>query len=192
MQVYLNLEKRLHEDNYVTLSSLSIILLFFLVNFEVTEIETIKKIHVGLFDVKYTLFVSSELKIQNIFNRTDETEWDKMLNFMKRKVERFVKTMTFELTIPTSESDRDAAYEPRFLSDIFNEVNILEDKKDTLFCKYLSKMTTYGQRFVFIYAKVTIRKLLKLSSYCFIMNGQNMKRIKHYFVEKKLSFFITA
>lgn len=71
-------------------------------------------------------------------NRSGETEWDQMVNFMKRKMERFVKTMSFELTIP--EDGLDEAYKPRFLNEIADEINILEDKKDTLFCKYLFKI----------------------------------------------------
>lgn len=72
-------------------------------------------------------------------NRSGESEWDRLLNFMKRKTERFVKTMSFELTVPVSEIGYDGAYEPRFLDEIADEINTLEDKKDTLFCKYLSQ-----------------------------------------------------
>lgn len=93
---------------------------------------------IGLFNEEY--FALSELKIQNISNRSGETEWDQMLNFIKRKAERFIKTMSFELTIPTSETGRNGAYEPRFLDEIADEINTLEDKKDTLFCKYLFKV----------------------------------------------------
>ncbi|EFN89931.1 hypothetical protein EAI_15230 [Harpegnathos saltator] len=68
--------------------------------------------------------------------RSGESEWDKMLNFMKRKTERFIKTMSFELTIPTSETGRNGAYEPRFLDEIADEINTLENKKDTLFSRH--------------------------------------------------------
>lgn len=77
-----------------------------------------------------------------MLNRSGETEWDQMVNFMKRKIERFVKTMTFELTIPDVETELDEAYKPRFMNEIFNELNVLENKKDPLFCKYLFKIIT--------------------------------------------------
>lgn len=60
-----------------------------------------------------------------------------MINFLKRKAERFVKTMSFELTIPDTEIGRNGSYEPRFLDEIADEIDTLENKKDTLFCKYL-------------------------------------------------------
>lgn len=60
---------------------------------------------------------------------------------MKRKAERFVKTMSFELTVPISETGRNGVYEPRFLDEIADEINTLEDKKDSLFCEYLLKRT---------------------------------------------------
>jgi hypothetical protein len=56
---------------------------------------------------------------------------------MKRKLERFVKTMSFELTIPDSETGRNGAYEARFLDEIADEIDTLENKKDTLFCECL-------------------------------------------------------
>ncbi|XP_020286810.1 uncharacterized protein LOC109856205 [Pseudomyrmex gracilis] len=68
--------------------------------------------------------------------RSEETEWDQLLNFIKRKIERFVKTMSFELTIPDTETGSDGSYKARFLDEIADEVNILEDKKDTLFSRY--------------------------------------------------------
>ncbi|EGI57658.1 PREDICTED: uncharacterized protein LOC105153538 [Acromyrmex echinatior] len=68
--------------------------------------------------------------------RSDETEWDQMINFMKRKLEKFVKTMSFELTIPEEETDLNDVYKPRFLNEIADEIDTLEDKKDTLFSRH--------------------------------------------------------
>lgn len=65
-----------------------------------------------------------------------------MINFIKRKTERFVKTMSFELTIPDTETGRNGSYEPRFLDEIADEIDTLENKKDTLFCKYLKYYNT--------------------------------------------------
>ncbi|XP_072749443.1 uncharacterized protein Osi2 isoform X2 [Anoplolepis gracilipes] len=68
--------------------------------------------------------------------RSGETEWDQMLNFIKRKAERFIKTMSFELTIPDTEIGRNGSYEPRFLDEIADEIDTLENKKDTLFSRH--------------------------------------------------------
>ncbi|KAL6432068.1 hypothetical protein ACFW04_006648 [Cataglyphis niger] len=68
--------------------------------------------------------------------RSGETEWDQMINFIKRKTERFVKTMSFELTIPDTETGRNGSYEPRFLDEIADEIDTLENKKDTLFSRH--------------------------------------------------------
>ncbi|EFN64649.1 hypothetical protein EAG_08292 [Camponotus floridanus] len=68
--------------------------------------------------------------------RSGETEWDQMVNFLKRKAERFVKTMSFELTIPDTEIGRNGSYEPRFLDEIADEIDTLENKKDTLFSRH--------------------------------------------------------
>ncbi|XP_077271625.1 DUF1676 domain-containing protein Osi2 [Temnothorax americanus] len=67
--------------------------------------------------------------------RSGETEWDQMVNFMKRKMEKFVKTMSFELTVPKVETDLDEAYKPRFLNEIADEIDTLENKKDSLFSR---------------------------------------------------------
>lgn len=70
-----------------------------------------------------------------------------MINFVKRKAERFVKTMSFELTIPDTETGRNGSYEPRFLDEIADEIDTLENKKDTLFCKYLKYYITQKKVF---------------------------------------------
>ncbi|KAL6263590.1 hypothetical protein P5V15_006379 [Pogonomyrmex californicus] len=68
--------------------------------------------------------------------RSGETEWDQMVNFMKRKMERFVKTMSFELIIPDTETGLNDEYKPRFLDEIADEFDTLENKKDTLFSRH--------------------------------------------------------
>lgn len=87
--------------------------------------------------IEYNAFKIKKKKKKIIFFRSEETEWDQLLNFMKRKAERFVKTMSFELTIPDTETGSDGSYKARFLDEIADEISILENKKDTLFCKYL-------------------------------------------------------
>ncbi|KAL0105055.1 hypothetical protein PUN28_016588 [Cardiocondyla obscurior] len=68
--------------------------------------------------------------------RSGETEWDQMINFMKRKMERFVKTMSFELTIPDEETGFDESYKPKFLNEIADELDTVENKKAPLFSRH--------------------------------------------------------
>jgi len=99
-----------------------------------------------------------------MLNRSDETEWDQTINFMKRKMERFVKTMSFELTIPDMEIGLNDAYKPRFLNEIADELDVLENKKDTLFCKYLFKIITQKKIFLNVFNdRRYLRKCLKNS-----------------------------
>ena len=59
------------------------------------------------------------------------------MKFALRKAERFVKTSAFEVSAPswlmTAENE---VYAPRFLDEIADEIDVLENKKDTVFCKY--------------------------------------------------------
>lgn len=57
------------------------------------------------------------------------------MKFAARKAEKFVKSVTFEVAIPSSEIGDNEIYAPRFLDEIADEIDTLEDKKDTLFCK---------------------------------------------------------
>nr|CAI5866638.1 unnamed protein product [Callosobruchus analis] len=64
--------------------------------------------------------------------RADESEWDQLIKFAKRKVERFLKSTTFELDFDDEVTDR-GRYSPRFLDEIVGEIDVIEDKKDSLF-----------------------------------------------------------
>ncbi|KAG7190714.1 hypothetical protein KM043_006791 [Ampulex compressa] len=68
-------------------------------------------------------------------SRSDESEWDQLVKFALRKAERFVKTMAFEISVPSSETGQNEAYAPRFLDEIADEIDTLEHKKDTLFSR---------------------------------------------------------
>lgn len=60
------------------------------------------------------------------------------MKFALRKAEKFVKTVAIELHIPSEETGDNEVYAPRFLDEIADEIDTLENKKDTLFCKLLS------------------------------------------------------
>lgn len=54
-----------------------------------------------------------------------------------RKAEKFVKTVAFEVEVPSWATGENDQYTPRFLDEIADEIDTLENKKDTLFCEYL-------------------------------------------------------
>ena len=53
-----------------------------------------------------------------------------------RKAEKFMKTTAFEVSIPSWLAGENEVYAPRFLDEIADEIDVLENKKDTLFCNY--------------------------------------------------------
>lgn len=59
------------------------------------------------------------------------------MKFALRKAEKFVKTVAIELHVPSEETGENQVYAPRFLDEIADEIDTLENKKDTLFCEYL-------------------------------------------------------
>ncbi|XP_023023997.2 DUF1676 domain-containing protein Osi2 [Leptinotarsa decemlineata] len=64
--------------------------------------------------------------------RSSDSEWDQLLKFAKRKVEKFLKSTTFELQF-NDEVTEAGRYSPRFIDEIVGEIDIIEDKKDSLF-----------------------------------------------------------
>ncbi|XP_035729348.1 uncharacterized protein LOC118444805 isoform X1 [Vespa mandarinia] len=68
--------------------------------------------------------------------RSDESEWDQLVKFVSRKMEKFIKTMAIEIEVPTSEIGENEVYSPRFIDEIVDEIDTLEDKKDSLFSRH--------------------------------------------------------
>uniref|UniRef100_A0A1B6EAD1 Uncharacterized protein n=1 Tax=Clastoptera arizonana TaxID=38151 RepID=A0A1B6EAD1_9HEMI len=60
--------------------------------------------------------------------KSEVPEWDGFVNFIMRKVEKFVKSVAVEVKIP-DEILAEGRYSPRFIEDIASEIDILEDKK---------------------------------------------------------------
>lgn len=60
------------------------------------------------------------------------------MKFALRKAEKFVKTVAIELHIPSEETGENEVYSPRFLDEIADEIDTLENKKDSLFCESIS------------------------------------------------------
>lgn len=67
--------------------------------------------------------------------RQTDSEWDHLVKFALRKAEKFIKSTAFEIQIPEeiSESGR---YSPRFIDEITDEIDVLEDKKAPIFSEY--------------------------------------------------------
>ncbi|XP_017891454.1 uncharacterized protein LOC108631800, partial [Ceratina calcarata] len=72
-------------------------------------------------------------------HRSSDSEWDQLMKFALRKAEKFVKTVAIELHIPSEEAGENQVYAPRFLDEIADEIDTLEDKKDTLFSRHQLK-----------------------------------------------------
>ncbi|XP_016907072.2 uncharacterized protein LOC107994592 isoform X2 [Apis cerana] len=67
--------------------------------------------------------------------RSTDSEWDQLTKFALRKIEKFVKTVAIELHVPSEETGENEVYAPRFLDEIADEIDTLENKKDTLFSR---------------------------------------------------------
>lgn len=62
-------------------------------------------------------------------------KWNFLINTHFFKIYcRFVKSTAFEIQIP-DELGTDERYSPRFIDDIYEEIDVLEDKKAPLFSK---------------------------------------------------------
>ncbi|XP_030754187.1 uncharacterized protein LOC115880982 [Sitophilus oryzae] len=64
--------------------------------------------------------------------RSEDSEWDSLVKFGMRKVEKFLKSTAIEVDFD-NEVTESGKYAPRFLDEIAGEIDIIEDKKDTLF-----------------------------------------------------------
>lgn len=67
--------------------------------------------------------------------RSTDSEWDQLMKFALRKIEKFVKTVAIELHVNSEETGENEVYAPRFLDEIADEIDTLENKKDTLFSR---------------------------------------------------------
>lgn len=89
--------------------------------------------------INYEYIDFSRLFLFFIFRSTD-SEWDQLTKFALRKIEKFVKTVAIELHVPSEETGENEVYAPRFLDEIADEIDTLENKKDTLFCEQINNL----------------------------------------------------
>ncbi|XP_065174042.1 uncharacterized protein Osi2 [Atheta coriaria] len=64
--------------------------------------------------------------------RADEPEWDQLVKFVMRKVEKFMKSTALEISVDNEVTEH-GRYTPRFVDEIADEIDVIEDKRDTLF-----------------------------------------------------------
>lgn len=60
--------------------------------------------------------------------RPEDTEWDRLVKFAARKVERFLRSAAVEVHVP-DELTEGGRYSPRFIDEVSSEIDMLEDKK---------------------------------------------------------------
>ncbi|XP_060528308.1 uncharacterized protein LOC132703199 [Cylas formicarius] len=64
--------------------------------------------------------------------RSDDSEWDQLVKFVLRKVEKFMKSTAIEVDFDNQVTEN-GRYSPRFIDEVVDEIDVLEDKKDSLF-----------------------------------------------------------
>jgi hypothetical protein len=67
---------------------------------------------------------------------SENSDWNELIQFALRKMERFVKSNVIELEIP-DEFTEGGRYAPqaRFIDEISDEIDVIEDKKAPLLCE---------------------------------------------------------
>ncbi|KAF5296742.1 hypothetical protein FQR65_LT10178 [Abscondita terminalis] len=78
--------------------------------------------------------------------RADEPEWDQLVKFTMRRVEKFLKSTGIEVAINNDISEN-GRYSPRFIDEIADEIDIIEDKKDSYFSKNNNIIKTFNQNY---------------------------------------------
>ncbi|XP_050437110.1 uncharacterized protein LOC126843556 [Adelges cooleyi] len=66
--------------------------------------------------------------------RAEDSEWDRLVKFAMRKVEKFLRSTAVEVHVP-DELTEGGRYSPRFIDEISSELDALEDKKASVITK---------------------------------------------------------
>ena len=59
---------------------------------------------------------------------SESSEWNELIQFVLRKAEKFMKANVIEVSIP-EELTEGGRYSPRFIDEISDELDVIEDKK---------------------------------------------------------------
>lgn len=68
---------------------------------------------------------------------SENGEWNELIQFVLRKAERFMKSNVIELAIP-DELTEGGRYSPRFIDEISDELDVIEDKKAPFLSEFRS------------------------------------------------------
>lgn len=68
-------------------------------------------------------------------SRAEDSDWDQLVKFVMRRVEKFLKSTAFEIEVP-EELSEGGRYSPRFIEEITDEIDVLEDKKASIFSEF--------------------------------------------------------
>lgn len=69
--------------------------------------------------------------------RAGDSDWDQFAKFIMRKAETFIKSTAIEVNVPNELlGQEEGRYAPRFIDEIASEIDLLEDKTESSFCKY--------------------------------------------------------
>lgn len=78
---------------------------------------------------------------------SESSDWNDLIQFGLRKIERFVKSHVIELQIPEELTDG-GRYSPeaRFIDEISDELDVIEDKKAPLLCELSWVLMSYTEK----------------------------------------------
>ncbi|KOB67286.1 Osiris 2, partial [Operophtera brumata] len=91
--------------------------------------------------------------------RSEDSDWDSLVKFGMRKIERFLRSTALEMQLD-NEVTSDGVIAPRFIDEIADEVDIIEDKKASPFRRHKLKKL--------IIPMLLILKLFKLKLLLFL------------------------
>lgn len=69
---------------------------------------------------------------------SESSEWNELIQFALRKAERFMKSNLIELSIP-EELTEGGRYSPRFIDEISDELDVIEDKKAPFLSEFINR-----------------------------------------------------
>jgi hypothetical protein len=102
---------------------------------------------------------------------SESTEWSELIQFALRKAERFMKSNVIELEIPEQLTEG-GRYSPRFVDEISDELDVIEDKHAPLFTKHKIK-----KMFIPMLIILKLFKLKLLLFLPFILGITGLKKI---------------
>ncbi|CRK92101.1 CLUMA_CG005659, isoform A [Clunio marinus] len=107
---------------------------------------------------------------------SESYEWNDLIQFALRRAERFLKSNVIELKIP-EEYTEGGRYSPRFVDEISDELDVIEDKHAPLFSKSLFTKHKIKKMFIPMLIILKLFKLKLLLFLPFILGLTGLKKI---------------